>query len=342
MSSVVRANLAGRNLLCIGSLSNIIRNTMFAAPQIKTDADLKGGIFGISSAGSESDSPTSLVLRRLGLTREDVTVKEIGVDRLTPLRRGAIAATLLGEPQRSQAFGARAARGRRSLRRAHSVALQRSHRRPRLPADQPRHARALPEGHDRGQSSGDRGRERAPRMCWPASSSSPMPKSSTRATPTSKPKRRSTPRSTVPAPKTFSARRARQRQPEPRRLHRHQPDRRPARGGLYRRDGEEIREEMPAMLVTDEPRHLHRRHPEVAAQRPSKGAPVLERKAPTWQRRASSPFEARPSVEHLRVTAASFMVFKSGRCVSRGRRRQSQCISRYCSNFRFAALTTST
>jgi len=33
-----------------------------------------------------------------------VTVKEIGTDRLTPLRNGAVAATLLGEPQRSQAL----------------------------------------------------------------------------------------------------------------------------------------------------------------------------------------------------------------------------------------------
>ena len=104
MSSVVRANLAGGQLRTIGSLSNVIRATMFAAPQIKTDADLKGGTFGISSAGSESDSATSLVLRRLGLTRADVTVKEIGTERLTPLRTGAIAATLLGEPQRSQAL----------------------------------------------------------------------------------------------------------------------------------------------------------------------------------------------------------------------------------------------
>jgi NitT/TauT family transport system substrate-binding protein len=105
MSSVVRANLAGGDLRTIGSLSNVIRATMFAAPQIKTDADLKGGVFGISSEGSESDSATSLVLRRLGLTRADVTVKEIGTERLTPLRNGTVAATLLGEPQRSQALG---------------------------------------------------------------------------------------------------------------------------------------------------------------------------------------------------------------------------------------------
>jgi NitT/TauT family transport system substrate-binding protein len=105
MSSVIRANLGGGQLRNIGSLSNVIRATMFAAPQIKTDAELKGGTFGISSAGSESDSATTLVLRRLGLRREDVTIKEIGVERLTPLRAGAVAATVLGEPQRTQAIG---------------------------------------------------------------------------------------------------------------------------------------------------------------------------------------------------------------------------------------------
>src|SRR5262245_47443768 len=104
MSSVVRANAAGSHLKAIGSLSNVNRATMFAAPQIKTDAELKGRIFGISSAGSESDAATTLVLQRLGLKREDVTVKEVGVERLTPLLSGAIAATLLGEPQRRQAL----------------------------------------------------------------------------------------------------------------------------------------------------------------------------------------------------------------------------------------------
>jgi NitT/TauT family transport system substrate-binding protein len=104
MSSVIRANLAGGTLRNIGSLSNVIRATMFAAPQIKTDAELKGKVFGISSAGSESDSATTLVLRRLGLKREDVTIKEIGPERLSQVHSGAVAATLLGEPHRSQAM----------------------------------------------------------------------------------------------------------------------------------------------------------------------------------------------------------------------------------------------
>jgi ABC-type nitrate/sulfonate/bicarbonate transport system substrate-binding protein len=104
MSSVIRANLAGGDLRNIGSLNNVMRATMFAAPNIRTNADLKGGIIGISSAGSESDSATTLVLRRIGLSREDVIVKEVGTDRLSPLRSGAIAATLMSELQRAQAL----------------------------------------------------------------------------------------------------------------------------------------------------------------------------------------------------------------------------------------------
>lgn len=104
MSSVVRANAAGSDLVTIGSLSNVIRNTMFTAPNVKTAADLKGGIVGISSAGSETDATTTLALRRLGLTREDVTIKEIGVQRLAAVRDGEVSASLMGEPSRSWAF----------------------------------------------------------------------------------------------------------------------------------------------------------------------------------------------------------------------------------------------
>ena len=104
MSSVVRANGAGANLRTIGSLSNVIRNTMFTAPKVKSAADLKGGTVGISSAGSESEPTTILALRKLGLKREDVTLKEIGVQRLDAVRNGEVSATVLGEPYRTQAF----------------------------------------------------------------------------------------------------------------------------------------------------------------------------------------------------------------------------------------------
>jgi NitT/TauT family transport system substrate-binding protein len=106
MSSVIRANIAGDDLRNIGSLSNVIRQTMFTAPGIKNAADLKGGTVGISSAGSESDSTSTLGLRRLGLTRADVTIKEIGTERFSAVRDGKVSATVLGEPFRSQAFAA--------------------------------------------------------------------------------------------------------------------------------------------------------------------------------------------------------------------------------------------
>jgi NitT/TauT family transport system substrate-binding protein len=149
MSSVVRANTTGRgDLRCIGSLSNVIRSTMFTAPNVKTVADLKGGVIGISSAGSESDSTTTLALRRLGLTRQDVTVKEIGVDRLPAVRAGQVAATVLGEPQRSEAFCAWAATDFRFLCRTDCVVVQRSDRRPQLPQESSRHAGAFPQSDD--------------------------------------------------------------------------------------------------------------------------------------------------------------------------------------------------
>lgn len=104
MSSVVRANARGAKLRTIGSLSNIIRHTLFTIPSVKTAADIKGGTVGISSAGSESDPNVTMALHRLGLKRSDVTVKEIGVQRLEALRKGAVTATLLGEPTRSMAI----------------------------------------------------------------------------------------------------------------------------------------------------------------------------------------------------------------------------------------------
>jgi len=104
MSSVVRANARGSDLRIIGSLSNVIRFTFFTAPGIENAADLRGGLIGISSTGSESDATTSLALERLGLSRQDISMVEIGRDRLPVLRNREISATMLGEPERSQAF----------------------------------------------------------------------------------------------------------------------------------------------------------------------------------------------------------------------------------------------
>jgi ABC-type nitrate/sulfonate/bicarbonate transport system substrate-binding protein len=100
LSSVMRVNRSGGDIRTIGSLSNVIRFTFFGAPGVKTAADLKGGIVGVSTFGSESDSTVTLAVQRLGLTRNDVTVKEYGggMRRLDALKAGEIKATAINEP----------------------------------------------------------------------------------------------------------------------------------------------------------------------------------------------------------------------------------------------------
>jgi ABC-type nitrate/sulfonate/bicarbonate transport system substrate-binding protein len=75
LSSVVRVDRGGGDLRLIASLSNVIRFTLFAAPGVRTAADLRGGVIAISTFGSETDTTVTLALARLGLSRSDVTLK---------------------------------------------------------------------------------------------------------------------------------------------------------------------------------------------------------------------------------------------------------------------------
>lgn len=106
LSSVVRANAAAADLRAFGSLSNVIRFALFGAPGVKTPTDLKGGTIAISSVGSESDATITIMLAKLGLTRADVTIKELGLGRLAAIESGAVTATALNEPDRSRAYAA--------------------------------------------------------------------------------------------------------------------------------------------------------------------------------------------------------------------------------------------
>jgi NitT/TauT family transport system substrate-binding protein len=105
LSSVVRLNRGGADLRTIASLSNVIRFTFFSAPGVKTAADLKGATVGVSTFGSESDATVTLALQRLGLTRDEVAIKEVGggMRRLAALRAGEIEATAVNEPVASTA-----------------------------------------------------------------------------------------------------------------------------------------------------------------------------------------------------------------------------------------------
>jgi NitT/TauT family transport system substrate-binding protein len=105
LSSVVQTNRAGGDLRAIASMSNVIRFTFFSASGVRTAANLKGGVIGVSTFGSESDSTVTLALRRLGMTRDDVTLKEYGgaARRLAALKSGEIQASAINEPVASQA-----------------------------------------------------------------------------------------------------------------------------------------------------------------------------------------------------------------------------------------------
>src|SRR6202040_2514079 len=100
LSSVIKVNRAGGGVRAIGSLSNVIRFTFFSAPGVKTAADLKGGVIGVSTFGSESDSTVTLALARLGLTPKAVALKECGGGRprLDAVKSGEIKATPIKEP----------------------------------------------------------------------------------------------------------------------------------------------------------------------------------------------------------------------------------------------------
>jgi NitT/TauT family transport system substrate-binding protein len=105
LSSVIKLNQGGGDLRTIASLSNVIRFTLFAAPNVRTAADLKGGVIGVSAFGSESDSTVTLALARLGLRRDDVILKEYGggMRRLEALKSGEITGTAINEPVASLA-----------------------------------------------------------------------------------------------------------------------------------------------------------------------------------------------------------------------------------------------
>jgi NitT/TauT family transport system substrate-binding protein len=105
LSSVVKLNEAGGDLRTIASLSNVIRFTFFTAPGVKTAADLRGGVVGVSAFGSESDSTVTLALARLGMRRDDVILKEYGggMRRLEALKSGEIRGTAINEPVASLA-----------------------------------------------------------------------------------------------------------------------------------------------------------------------------------------------------------------------------------------------
>lgn len=100
LAPVVQANKQGADLRLVTSTANTIPITIFTSPAIKTAQDLKGKTIGISTFGSETDVAVSIALQRLGLSRRDITISQIGgsSQRFGALLAGRIDAAPLLEP----------------------------------------------------------------------------------------------------------------------------------------------------------------------------------------------------------------------------------------------------
>ena len=99
LSAVIDANGKGGDYRLIASSANTMAFGFFGAKGLDA-AGLKGKKIGVSTFASESDVAASLALKRVGLSRADVTVVESGatLTRLEALKSGALAATALNEP----------------------------------------------------------------------------------------------------------------------------------------------------------------------------------------------------------------------------------------------------
>jgi NitT/TauT family transport system substrate-binding protein len=104
LAPAVQANLKGADLRLIAATVNLMPFTVFATK--KTDPPLrKGATVAISTFGSETDIAVSIMLAQLGMTRDDVTITQIGgtTQRLGAMIAGRVDAAPLLEPAVSAA-----------------------------------------------------------------------------------------------------------------------------------------------------------------------------------------------------------------------------------------------
>ena len=106
LSPVVQANAAGADLRSVVSSSNKLPITIFTAK--KYDPPLpRGAKFGISTFGSETDIAISILLPKLGMTRNDIEITQVGGtgQRYAALIAGRLEVAPLLEPAITQAKG---------------------------------------------------------------------------------------------------------------------------------------------------------------------------------------------------------------------------------------------
>jgi NitT/TauT family transport system substrate-binding protein len=104
LAPAVQANLKGADLRLVASTVNLMPFTVFATKQSNPPLQ-KGATVAISTFGSETDIAVSIMLAQLGMTRDDVTITQIGgtTQRLGAMIAGRVDAAPLLEPAVSAA-----------------------------------------------------------------------------------------------------------------------------------------------------------------------------------------------------------------------------------------------
>jgi NitT/TauT family transport system substrate-binding protein len=104
--AALEARLRGPKLLTIANPLNVLASNLVALPEIKSVADLKGKIGGISRFGSSTHQGLRYLFRSNGLSVEnDLKMLQLGGDasRLAALKAGKIQYTFLGAAASEQA-----------------------------------------------------------------------------------------------------------------------------------------------------------------------------------------------------------------------------------------------
>lgn len=99
-AGVIGAIQAGQDIKVFYGGFNQVPFDWYAAPSIKTVADLRGKTIGITRFGSSTDVLTRMVLAKAGLTPKDVRIVQGGgsSERLAAMEAGQIAAGPFAEP----------------------------------------------------------------------------------------------------------------------------------------------------------------------------------------------------------------------------------------------------
>ena len=98
------AAVQGADIVFIGGISNKLPFQLVVKASVKGAADLKGQSIAISRYGSSTDTAADFALKHLGLTRNDVTVRQLGspATRNAALISGQVAGTMEQFPDTGQ------------------------------------------------------------------------------------------------------------------------------------------------------------------------------------------------------------------------------------------------